>query len=182
MKSKNVKDFIDNSAGSKDSIIENSSNTLYSEKIINKVVSSAGIGIACLLPTMYTADLHKQEDYKTDYNIMSPYSDTSDIKPINEQVEDFLGKYEQIIFKYLGKVIDIERNKFGDDKSAIIHVSVNGKDQVIKRSISELPEGTTIETSLTVEGIIRGSNRGIRFHLVEPKPLSSEESELLENI
>ncbi len=97
-------------------------------------------------------------------------------------LSEIADRYESVIFSYPAKVLEIERNVSGDPISAIVLVSVDGSDTVIKRSYRQFGFELRPDMQLILDGVQRGGAKHITFRVAQPLQLDEEQQELLRSI
>jgi hypothetical protein len=106
-------------------------------------------------------------------------SSTSSVAHALSEIAD---RYESVIFSYPARVLEIERNVSGDPISAIVLVSVDGNDTVIKRSYRQFGFELRPDMRLIVDGVQRGGAKHLAFRVARPLQLDEEQHELLRSI
>ena len=97
-------------------------------------------------------------------------------------LSEIADRYETVLFSYPAKVLEIERNVSGDPVSATLLVSVDGNDNVIRRSIRQFDVDIKPNMRLIVDGVQRGRTKQLAFRVAQPLQLNQEQEELLESI
>ncbi len=97
-------------------------------------------------------------------------------------LSEIADRYESVIFSYPARVLEIERNVSGDPISAIVLVSVDGNDTVIKRSVRQFGFELRPDMRLMVDGVQRGGAKHLAFRVAQPLQLDEEQQELLRGI
>ncbi len=101
------------------------------------------------------------------------------LESLAEEIAAFLNRLEEKVFAYPGTVIEVEKNVSGDATSVLINVSINGKNHLVKKNISQLNFEVQPNMPLVIEGIKRGSVKKLNIKKAEPVSLSNKDLELL---
>ena len=97
-------------------------------------------------------------------------------------LSEIADRYETLLFSYPARVLEIERNVSGDPIFATLLVSVDGNDNVIRRSIRQFNFDIKPDMRLIVDGVQRGRTKQLTFRVAQPLQLDQEQEELLQNI
>jgi hypothetical protein len=79
-------------------------------------------------------------------------------------------------------VQDIEKDLFGNPKDAIISVSVDGNNYTVKRSLQKFDFEVETNLFLTVDCIVKGGFKKLKFRKIQQTKLDEEEKELLKRL
>lgn len=118
--------------------------------------------------SQYTSQIEKPIEYK-DYSILQELSQIAE-------------KYEQILSSFSGIVISIEENEIGEPTYALISVSVDGNNYIIKRFIRQIGFEVKPEMRIIVDCIERSGHKKLSFRKIKPIELDNETLELLKTI
>ncbi len=142
--------------------------------------------IAASLILMYPANWATDNTEPPFSTIKTP-NDTADFTQSNEkslakELSSISEKYEQVLYSFPGVVIKIEKNDFGENSHALISVSLEGNDYIVKRYIHNIGFDVLPQMRLIVDCVERGGKKKLSFRKAEPVELDEEEMSLLKGI